>query len=178
MSIPRRTALGMVVGLGALAACSSKASSSSDPPILVEDAWVRTTDGATDITMTAAFMTLVNPSDANVSLVGASTSVAGVSQVHEMVKGADGKSVMQEAKNGAVIPAGSHLHLTPGGYHVMLMMLKQKLPVGTEVTLELKFSNGTSKTVTAPVKVFTEETDHYHTPVASAPASMSPASNG
>jgi len=166
----------MVVGLGALAACSSKASNSSDPPILVEDAWVRTTDGATDTTMTAAFMTLVNPGDANVSLVGASTSAAGMCQVHEMVKGADGKSVMQEAKAGVVVPAGSHAHLTPGGYHIMLMMLKQKLPVGAEVTLELKFSNGTSKTVTAPVKVFTEEQDHYHSPAAS--ASMSPASNG
>jgi len=80
----------MVVGLGALAACSSKASNSSDPPILVEDAWVRTTDGATDTTMTAAFMTLVNPGDANVSLVGASTSAAGMCQVHEMVKGPTG----------------------------------------------------------------------------------------
>ena len=36
------------------------------------------------------------------------------------------------------------------------------------MTLKLTFSNGTSKTVTAPVKVFTEETDHYHTPAASA----------
>lgn len=174
MIIPRRTAL--LIGLGALAACSSKASSSSDPPILVEDAWVRTTDGATDTTMTAAFMTLVNPGDANVSLIRASTSAAGMCQVHEMVKGADGKSVMQEAKAGVVIPAGSHAHLTPGGHHIMLMMLKQKLPVGAEVTVELTFSNGTSKTVAAPVKVFTEEQDHYHSPAAS--ASMSPASKG
>ena len=126
--------------------------------------------------MTASFMTLVNPSDANVSRVGASTSVAGMAQVHEMVKGADGASVMQEAKNGVVVPAGSHLHLTPGSYHVMLMMLKQKLPVGSEVTLELTFSNGSSKTVTAPVKVFTEEQDHYHSPAASASAAMG--SNG
>jgi copper(I)-binding protein len=133
---------------------------------------VRTTDGATDTTMTAAFMSLVNPGDANVSLVGASTSVAMMSQVHEMVKGADGKTVMQEAKNGIVIPAGSHAHLTPGGFHIMIMGLKQKLPVGSEVTLELTFSNGTSKTVVAPVKVFTEETDHYHTPSASSSTSM------
>ena len=44
------------------------------------------------------------------------------------------------------------------------------------MTLELTFSNGTSKTVTAPVKVFTEEQDHYHSPAPS--ASMPPASNG
>jgi hypothetical protein len=157
-------------GLAALGACSS--STSPDPAIIVEDPWVRTTDGATDTTMTAAFMSLVNPGDANVALVGASTSVAMMSQVHEMVKGADGKAVMQEAKNGIVVPAGSHAHLTPGGYHIMIMGLKQKLPVGSEVMLELRFSNGTSKTVVAPVKVFTEETDHYHSPSPTASASM------
>ncbi len=143
---------------------------------MVEDPWVRTTDGATDSTMTAAFMSLVNPGDVNVSLTGASTSVAMMCQIHEMVKGSDGKAVMQEAKNGVVIPAGSHAHLTPGGFHVMIMGLKQKLPVGSEVTLELKFSNGTTKTVVAPVKVFTEETDHYHSPSAS--SSMSMGNNG
>ncbi len=172
MSITRRTAIAVVAGTGlaALGACSS--STSLDPAIIVEDPWVRTTDGATDTTMTAAFMSLVNPGDANVSLVGASTSVAMMCQVHEMVKGADGKAVMQEAKGGVAVPAGSHLHLTPGGYHIMVMGLKQKLPVGSEVTLELRFSNGTSKTVVAPVKVFTEETDHYHSPSPTASASM------
>ena len=173
MSISRRTAIAVVAGSGiaALGACSSSTASSSDPAIVVEDPWVRTTDGATDTTMTAGFMSLVNPGDANVSLVGASTSVAKMCQVHEMVKVADGKAVMQEVKGGVAIPAGSHLHLTPGGYHVMIMGLKQKLPVGSEVTLELTFSNGTSKTVVAPVKAFTEETEHYH-PSASSSASM------
>jgi copper(I)-binding protein len=174
VSISRRTAIAVVAGSGlaALGACSSSSGSASDPAIVVEDPWVRTTDGATDTTMTAGFMSLVNPGDANVSLTGTSSSVAMMCQVHEMVKGADGKSVMQEAKNGVVIPAGSHVHLTPGGFHIMIMGLTQKLPVGSEVTLELKFSNGTSKTVVAPVKVFTEETDHYHTPAASASPSM------
>ena len=166
MSLSRRTALS-VVGLGALAACTSTATTTSDPGIIVEDPWVRTTDGATDLTMSAAFMALVNPGKADVTLVAASTSVAGMCQIHEMVMGSDGKMVMQEAKWGVKIPAGGHVHLTPGGYHVMLMSLAQKLPVGSEVALELTFSNDTSKTVTAPVKVFTEETDHYHTPAAS-----------
>ncbi len=178
MPITRRTALALAAGSGlaALAACSSKPAASSDPEIVVEDPWVRTTDGATDTSMTAAFMALVNPGTTNVSLVGASTSVAGMCQIHEMVKGSDGKAVMQEAKGGVVIPAGSHTHLTPGGYHVMIMGLKQKLPVGSEITLELKFSNGTTRTVTAPVKVFTEETDHYHSPAPS--SSMSMGQNG
>ena len=35
---------------------------------------------------------------------------------------------MQETKNGVVIPAGSHAHLTPGRYHIMLMMLKLSCP--------------------------------------------------
>ena len=47
----------------------------------------------------------------------------------------------------------------------MLMMLKKELPIGDEVTCTLKFSDGVTKEVKAPVKEFTEEEDHYHTPM-------------
>jgi copper(I)-binding protein len=101
--------------------------------------------------------------------VGAECADAGMVQVHEMVM-QDGKMVMQEAKGGAVVPAGSHLHLAPGGYHVMLMMLKKPFAVGDQVALTLHFSDGRSLAVTAPVKEFVEEEDHYHSPM----PSMSP----
>ncbi len=159
----RLVVLGAAGGLALLTSCSSKpAATAAQPDIVVESPWVRTTDGSTDTTMSAAFLTLSNPGDANVSLVGASTSVANMCEIHEMVKDSSGKTVMQKAPNGVAIPAGSHLHLTPGGYHVMLMGLKQPLPVGSEVTVELAFSSGQKLTVTAPVKVFSEEEDHYH----------------
>ncbi len=162
------TLLVLVAGCAGVSAAPSAPPSS--PQIVVEQPWVRTTEGSKDATMSAAFMSLTNPGDADVRLVKAASDVAGMTQIHEMVGGGD-SMVMQEAKDGAVIPAGSHLHLKPGGYHIMLMMLKKPLAIGEEVTITLTFSTGQTATVTAPVKKFTEEEDHYHSPTPSPSAS-------
>lgn len=159
----------LLTGCAAGAPAASPASAAA-PQIIVEQPWVRTTEGATNAAMSAAFMSLANPGDADVTLVKASSDVAGMTQIHEMVGGGDGM-VMQEAKAGAVVPAGSHLHLKPGGYHIMLMMLKRPLAIGEEVTITLTFSTGQTATVTAPVKKFTEEEDHYHSPTPTPSAS-------
>ena len=60
------------------------------PGVLVEDAWVRATTGAKDTTMTAAFLSLTNPGDADVKLTSATSPIAGVVQLHEMAM-QDGK---------------------------------------------------------------------------------------
>lgn len=152
-----------------LVGCSGASEEPSQTPgIIVESPWVRTTDDATDPSMTALFATLTNPSAADITLLSADCSaVAEMTQVHEMVD-VDGQLVMQEAAGGALVPKESHLHLTPGGTHVMLMGLKTELPAGDEVSCSLEFDNGQSIDVTAPVKVFTEEEDHYHSPSPSA----------
>lgn len=146
-----------------LAACASSATPSAAAPLAVESPWVRTTTGAKDPSMTAAFLTIVNPGAADVRLTSAECADAGMVQIHEMVKSGD-KMMMQEAKDGAVVPAGSHLHLTPGGFHIMLMKLSREFAVGDSVALTLHFSDGSSLPVTAPVKDFVEEEDHYHSP--------------
>jgi copper(I)-binding protein len=155
----------LLAGCGAGTGTSGSPAAQAPGPV-VEDAWVRTTDGAKDTSMTAAFLTVTNPGDADIRLVSASTDVAGVVQLHEMVD-SGGTKVMQEAAGGITVPAGSHVHLAPGGYHVMLMALKRALPVGEEVPLALTFADGTTVTVTAPVKEFVEEEDHYHSPMPS-----------
>lgn len=140
---------------------SSGSTSRTLTPIIVESPWVRATTDTTDTTMTAAFMTITNPGPAEVRLVGASSDVAGITEIHEMVM-VNGKRVMRKAENGVVIEAGGQVSLTPGGYHVMLMQLKKGLLIGDEVIIRLDFSNAMSQTVKAPVKKFTEEEDHYH----------------
>jgi copper(I)-binding protein len=165
-------ALALVL-MGCATPSASPATGADAPRLSVEGPWVRTTDGARDATMTAAFMSIVNPGDADVRLVGADCADAGMVQVHEMVE-QDGKKLMREATDGVVVPAGSHVHLTPGGYHVMLMQLKRGLAVGEQVVLTLRFSDGRTLEVTAPVKEFVEEEDHYHSPMPSASPSGSP----
>ncbi|MEI2810567.1 MAG: copper chaperone PCu(A)C [Nocardioides sp.] len=174
----RRAPIGAVITLVAafaIAGCGSDSgetttaadspaasSAAAAPTAIVEDPWVRATKGTKDTSMTAAFMSITNPSDTDVTLVSASTDIAGMVQLHEMAMGADGNMMMQEVPGGFVIPAGGHQHLEPGGNHVMLMGLKQELAPGDEVSFTLTFSDGTTLDITAPVKEFTEEEPHYH----------------
>ena len=143
---------------------SPSSSSTADAVgITVEDPWVRATTGTTDPSMTAAFMTIDNDTDSEVVLESASSPVAGMVQIHEMVD-EGGTMVMQEAEGGITLkPHGGQL-LQPGGYHVMLMDLAKPLKPSAEVALTLTFSDGTTIDVTAPVKEFTEEEGHYHSP--------------
>nr|WP_300148514.1 copper chaperone PCu(A)C [Propionicimonas sp.] len=164
--------LGLVL-TGCATPSASPAAGAETPRLSVEGPWVRTTTGAKDATMTAAFMSIVNPGDADVRLVGADCADVGMVQVHEMAE-QDGRMVMREAVDGVVVPAGSHVHLTPGGYHIMLMQLKREFVVGDQVVLTLRFSDGRTLEVTAPVKEFVEEEDHYHSPMPSASPSESP----
>lgn len=166
--------LALVLAL-ALAACGSTKDPTSSPGSLeISAAWVRATAGTQDATMTGAFMEVANTTDVAVRLVGASSPAAGMAQVHTMVM-EDGSMVMRELPEGLEVPAGSHVHLRPGGNHVMLMGLTAPLSAGEEITLTLRFSDGSEQVVTVPVKEFTEEEDHYHPSTTPSP-SMSPMS--
>ncbi|MFV0430375.1 MAG: copper chaperone PCu(A)C [Arachnia sp.] len=158
----------ILCGVAAAALALTACSSSEDPGILAADPWIRTTAGTERPDMTALFVNFTNPGDADVTLIGADCGdVAGMYQLHEMVM-VDGEMKMQEVDGGLVVPAGSHLHLAPGGPHIMLMDLKQDFEVGgEEITCTLEFDNDQTIEVTAPIKEFTEEQDTYHTHEAS-----------
>lgn len=128
--------------------------------VVVSQAWVRATTGSRSPGMTGAFMVLSNPGPAAVTLLRATTPLAHMTQLHEMTM-VNGKSAMHEVAGGIVIPAGGTTVLRPGGYHVMLMKLVTPLVAGEEVSLTLVFSDGTARTVLAPVKAFAEETGGY-----------------
>jgi hypothetical protein len=87
---------------------------------------------------TGAFMTLTAQDGAK--LVGASSPVAGVAQVHEMKMDA-GVMKMNEVKGGLDLPAGKAIELKPGGYHIMLMDLKAPLVKDSTVPLTLTFKD-------------------------------------
>jgi periplasmic copper chaperone A len=104
--------------------------------VTVKDAWVRTTVPGQK--GTGAFMSITAKSD--LRLVGASSAVAGVTEVHEMKMNGD---VMQmRAVSGLDLPAGKTVALQPGGFHVMLLDLKTALPKNVTVPLTLLFKDG------------------------------------
>ena len=61
-------------------------------------------------------------------LVEVRSSVAGVAELHEMTM--EGTTMKMRAVPGIELPAGKAVELKPGGYHVMLMDLKQPLLEG------------------------------------------------
>ncbi len=101
--------------------------------VTVQDAWVRAT--VPQQKATGAFMRLTAAQDAR--LVSASSPVAGVTEVHEM-KLVD--NVMKMRPLPALdLPAGQAVELKPGGYHIMLLDLKQPVAQGSTVPLTLVF---------------------------------------
>ena len=99
----------------------------------VKDAWVRT--AVPGQRGTGAFMNITAKEGAK--LVGVSSPVAGVAEVHEMKM--DNDIMRMRAIPALDLPAGKTVALKPGGYHVMLMELKQALPPGSSVPLTLVF---------------------------------------
>jgi copper(I)-binding protein len=126
----------------------------------VEDAWARAT--APGQPVGGAFMKLT--SDANAELIGASSPVAGTTQVH-LMKMQDGMMIMREMKS-LPLPKGKTVELAPGGYHIMLMDLKQPLKAGESVPITLKLKSG-KKVQNVDVNVDVHdmmmgEEDHHH----------------
>ena len=120
-----------------LAASISALASAQTPNVNVEvkDAWVRST--VVGQMGTGAFMKIT--AKLGTQLVGVSSPVAGVGEVHEMKM--EGDVMKMRALPQLDLPAGKAVELKPGGYHVMLMDLKQPLIKDTKVPLTLTFKD-------------------------------------
>jgi periplasmic copper chaperone A len=102
----------------------------------VRDAWVRSTVPGQK--GSGAFMSIKSSDGAQ--LVGASSPVAGLVEVHEMKM--KGDVMTMRAVPVLELPAGQTVQLKPGGYHFMLTDLKQPLPRDSKVPLTLRFKDG------------------------------------
>ena len=124
----------------------------------VKDPWVRGTVSGQKATGMFGQIT----STAGGKLVSASSPVAGVVEVHEMVM--DGNVMKMRAVAGLELPAGKAVELKPGGYHLMLMDLKQELKTGESVpvTLVIEGAGGKRESVEvkAPVKALADSGGH------------------
>lgn len=100
--------------------------------VTVTDAWARATVQGQKAS--GAFMVITSKD--NAKLLGVSSPVAGLAQIHEMKMDKDVMK-MTALPNGLELPAGQPVELKPGGYHVMLMDLKAPLVKDTSVPLTL-----------------------------------------
>ena len=115
--------------------------------VTVKEAWVRAT--VPQQKATGAFMTLT--ANTPLQLVGVASPVAGVAEVHEMAR--DGDVMRMRAVPALALPADKAVELKPGGYHLMLMDLKQQIKGGDTVPVTLTFEEiGSKKRFTQEVK--------------------------
>ena len=112
----------------------------------VTDAWVRGTVKGMDAT--GAFMHIEVA--APMSLIGASSPVAGSAQVHQMSM--SGNVMNMGPVDQVPIVPGKPDDLAPGGYHVMLMNLKQELTTGDTVPITLRFRQADNSVKSVEVK--------------------------
>jgi len=101
----------------------------------VKDAWVRAT--VPQQKATGAFMRLDATLDSK--LVGATSPVSAHVEIHEMVMQDDVMKMRQVPS--IALPAGQVVELKPGGYHIMLIDLKQQIQAGDQVPLTLVFEH-------------------------------------
>ena len=130
MTLFKSTSLVLIATLASLAYAQTPSAN-----VEVKDAWVRSTVPGQK--GTGAFMKITAKDGAK--LVGVSSPVAGVGEVHEMKM--EGDVMKMRALPLLDLPAGKAVELKPGGYHVMLMDLKQALVKDSKVPLTLVFKD-------------------------------------
>jgi copper(I)-binding protein len=144
----------ILVMLAALLAFAAQAQTT------VKDAWVRGTVAGQKATGLFAQIT----SAGGGKLVAASSPVAGMVEIHEMAM--DGSVMKMRAVPAVELPAGKPVDLKPGGYHVMLMDLKQDLKAGdaVPVTLVVEGAGGKRESIElkAPVKALADSHSKKH----------------
>ena len=130
-------AAGLVASLPALAQPAS---------VAVTGAWARATVASAE---TAAIYLTVTASQPD-RLTGASTPAALKTELHE-TRTVDGVVQMRAVPAGLPVTPGTPIHMAPGGYHVMLVGLKQQLRQGEHIPVTLTFEHAGPVTTDALV---------------------------
>lgn len=98
--------------------------------------WTRATPPMARVA--GGYLELTNTGDTADRLLGGSSPVAARVEIHNMEM-TDGIMKMRPVPEGVEIPAAETVHLAPGGYHLMLLELKQPITEGEMVPVTLEF---------------------------------------
>ena len=134
-------AMRLCIGAVAILACTGALAQ-----VKVDNAWVR---GAVPGQLsTGAFLDLTSARD--VKLIKVESPVAAVVEVHQSEMKND--MMTMHAVPSVPLPAGKLVRFAPGGYHIMLMDLKQPVKNGESVPLKLTVEAADGKRETVEVK--------------------------
>src|SRR5262249_6681395 len=117
--------------------------------LVITQAWTRATPGGAKTG--GGFLTIENKGNAPDKLISASADVASKVEVHQMAM-SDGVMKMRPVEGGLAIDPGKTVKLSPGGYHLMMMDLKNPLKQGEKLPVTLQFEKAGKVTVTLDVE--------------------------
>jgi copper(I)-binding protein len=137
----------VVAGIG-LALAASAAEMAQVGDIAVHQPWARASLG--NAPNSAAYMTLETVGAAPDRLIGGSTPVAERVELHTHIM--EGGVAKMRPVDGIEVAPGKPTVLEPGGMHLMLSGLKQKLDEGATVPLTLVFEHAGEVRLDVPVE--------------------------
>lgn len=116
--------------------------------VYATDAWVA--EGPPGAATLNAYMTLHNPTNENVAVIGAMTTAAERIELRRY--GRTGRVLGTEPRRKLVIPAGLKIRMQTKGLHLTLVHPKRALGAGDTVDLILQLDNRTRLAVSAEVR--------------------------
>ncbi|MFO7298249.1 MAG: copper chaperone PCu(A)C [Pseudomonadota bacterium] len=151
-------AAALVLSLLGMTASAQESSSVSANGITISQPWARATPGG--VKNGAAYLQISASGTAD-KLVDARSDAAERVELHNHVQE---NGVMRMRRVESIeVPAGGTVTLAPGGYHLMLMGLKQPLKAGEKLDLTLVFEKAGEINVTAPIEpIGAKGTGHDH----------------
>ncbi len=124
----------------AMAAQDKDINQSEKQSLAIYDAWAR--KSLSSNSNSAAYMKINNPTNRSITIVGASASkIANNVELHKSFVDDKGISRMTSIDK-IVVPAQSEIELKPGGIHIMLFDLKNRLITGNQFTINVKTEEG------------------------------------
>jgi len=115
--------------------------------ITVVRPWARATPGGAKVG--GAYLELKAAAGADDRLVAVRSPAAGVVEIHDHIN--EGGVMKMRRVDGISLSSGQSVVLKPGGYHLMLMDLKQPLKQGGKLPLTLVFEKAGEVAVEAAI---------------------------
>jgi copper(I)-binding protein len=121
-----------------LGSCNQQVAAVSDDANVLqyEDAWIR--EAPPGMSMMAGYLNIRNNGDKDVAIVSATSDAFMDIEMHKTeITDKTARMIEQER---LLIPKGGEMELSPGGFHLMLMMPIEPLKEGDKV--DVKFKQG------------------------------------
>jgi periplasmic copper chaperone A len=134
--------------LSIIAFLTSACAAADVEPLSVSGAWARPAAAGQN---SAIYLTISNPNNQVIHLLEASSEAATQTELHQSQMDEQGVMSMHP-QHDLAIPRNGQLELSPGGYHIMLVTLKQDLKAGDFVKLVLKFDKSGEMLLQVPIQ--------------------------